>query len=246
LKRRVFKGIIKTGEKNKLMDRIRDFFKTLENRKALFIWICAAVILLSLLRFSLWATRKSRATGPRAYMKQLHSSSPQEKKYALYTLGQTGVKSAIPEIEQIVKEEPDVEIKRVAAWSLGTLDKEKLIAVLDSPQKEVKYIVMETLMKLDKKNIGFLVERFPGEDAETKQKILSYMESAGPSVFHEELIRIAEKNDEDRDVRKRCLEMLKTIDISDIENRLWNLYYNDADEEIKKIAYDVIQGKNRK
>jgi vacuolar-type H+-ATPase subunit C/Vma6 len=57
---------------------------------------------------------------------------------------------------------------------------------------------------------------------------------------------IAEEESEDAGIRKRCLEMLRSRDIGEMENRLYNLYYNDPDEEIKKTAYDTIQaGKDK-
>ena len=179
-------------------------------------------------------------------MQQLQSSDKQEKKYAAYALGSTGVREALPALEEILKGDSDEEMKRVAAWSIGTLDAGKLVSLLELQQKDAKHIVMETLMKLDmEKNIGFLVKRLPHEDTDTKHRILSYMESAGPAPYREELVRLAEKAGEDKSLREKSLGMLKTAGIEGFENRLWNIYYNDPDEEIKKKVYDILQGRGR-
>lgn len=221
--------------------KIKDIWENTEGRKRIFIVACTAIILLSLIRFSVWFARKHRSSGPSVYLKQLESKNTEEKKYAIYTLGQTGVVSAIPELEKILKEDPNLDIKRVAAWSLGTLDKNKLLALVDCPDKDVKYIVMETLMKMDKGNIEYLVKKFSEQDEDIKQKILSYIEYAAPHSYQEQLIEIAEKTQEPLGIRKKSLEMLKTRDIQEIENRLWNLYYNDPNDEIKKTVYETIR-----
>jgi len=52
---------------------------------------------------------------------------------------------------------------------------------------------------------------------------------------------IAEDTEEEKKVRKKALENLKKIATKEIESRLWNLYYNDEDKEIKEISYQVIQ-----
>ena len=221
--------------------KIKDIWENTEGRKKIFIVACTAIILLSIIRFSVWFARKHRSSGPSVYLKQLESKNTEEKKYAIYTLGQTGVVSAIPELEKILKEDPNLDIKRVAAWGMATLDKNKLLALVDCPDKDVKYIVMETLMKIDKGNIEYLVKKFSEQDEDIKQKILSYIESAAPHSYQKQLIEIAENTQEPLGIRKKSLEMLKTRDIQEIENRLWNLYYNDPNDEIKKTAYETIQ-----
>lgn len=228
------------------ISKFRRFYQKIEENKKIAVWILAVIIALSLFRFCLWTTRKTRTAGPKAYMRQLNSGNAEEKKQAIYTLGKTGIKSAIPEIEQILKGDPDDGVKRVAAWSLGVLDIDRLAALLGTPQKNTKYIVMEALMKLDdKNNMAYLVQRFPEEDTEIKRKILSYIDSVYPASYQKELVKIAENSAEDKSLRLKSLEMLKKRDVRDFENRLWNLYYNDEDEDIRNKAYEILQDNRR-
>jgi hypothetical protein len=240
---------INGGKKDNNMEKIREFFAKAESHRKSFVIVIAVIgilLVVSLARLGFWATRRSRTSSPRAYMGKLESKNKEEKKYAIYTLGQTGVKSAIPEIEKIINGNDEEDVKRVAAWSLGTLDREKLAALLGSTRKDVKLIAMETLMKMEKTNLHYLVDRFGEEDKETKHLILGYIDRYGPGTLQEKLMDIAEEESEDAGIRKRCLEMLRSRDIGEMENRLYNLYYNDPDEEIKKTAYDTIQaGKDK-
>jgi HEAT repeat protein len=226
-------------------EKILEYLKKVEEYKVVFIWVCALIIVLSILRFSLWATRKNRSQSTKGYIKQLSSKNVEEKKESLYSLGQKNVKQSIPYIEKVLEEDTDVGVKRVAAWSLGSIDKDKLISFLDSKDKDVKDVVMETLIKLDKENVRYMLKKFSSEDVSTKRKILSYVSSADTATYVEELMSIVEKKDELPEIRRESLNMIKLGDIQKIEDRLWNLYYNDEDEEVKRISYEIIQGKRK-
>lgn len=229
-----------------LKERFGELYEKVEEKKKVFLCVCAALILLSGLRFFSWATRRARTAGTRAYIQQVRAGSPEEKKYALFALGQSGNERAAPEVAQALEKDSRDDVKRVAAWSLGLLDTEKLASYLSSGDRDIREIVMETLMKLDASgNIGYLLARLEHEDREGRLRILGYMDSADKAGFASEILRIAENTREDADVRKKALEMLKTRDIEMFENRLWNIYYNDSHEGVRETARSVIQGIRR-
>ncbi|MCK9266001.1 HEAT repeat domain-containing protein [bacterium] len=229
-------------------EKIAEFLKKAEEYKVIFIWVFVAIILISLLRFTFWFTKRGKSEGTRTYIKQLSSKDVEKRKEALYSLGQDTSKSALPKIEKMLMEDPDLGVKRVAAWSLGSLDKDKLVSLLDSKDANIKAIAIETLMKLDKENVKYLVGLFSSEGLDGKKKILSYIESSDISSYTNELMKIAERPSEVLEIRKEALNMFNKVDIQeDIESRLLNLYYNDENQEIKNLSYEVIQkSKTRK
>ncbi|MCS7180913.1 MAG: HEAT repeat domain-containing protein, partial [bacterium] len=149
------------------------------------------------------------------------------------------IKEALPEIEEIFQKDPDEEIKRVCAWSIGQIDFNKLLTYLDSSDRKIKEITFETILKIDKKNIDYLIDRFDKEDTETKLKILAYMNSPN---YQDKLLKIVENDKEEIPIRKEALNILKEKgNFAEIETSLWALYYNEQNDEMKNYVYQVIK-----
>lgn len=228
------------------MEYLKEFYGNLSDKKKIVLWVSLFFILFSIIRLTVWAG-KGGVPGPRDFAKKLASNSPEEKKFAIYEVSRLGMKSAVPSLVKIIKEDAEPEIKRAAAASLGKIDREQLIALLDETQKDIKYTVMEALIKVDRGNVSHLMERFSKEDAETKMLIFSYVDSVTDILYRDKMMSIGENTEEDVKIRAEALRMTAKYEMdSGTETRLWNLYYNDPEDEIKKLAYNLIkEGKKR-
>ncbi|GEM_PF-617097 len=223
------------------MEYLREFYGSLSNRRKAILWVCLFFVLLSVVRIVAWVS-KGGVPGPRQFTKKLASESIEEKKFAIYEVGRLGIKSAVPSLVKIVKEDPRPDIKRAAAASLGKIDKQQLVALLNETPKDVKYTVMETLIKLDRNNISYLMEKFNGEDAETKMLILSYVNLVTDNNYRDKLMSVSEDTQEDTAIRMEALRMTGKYQLDPAtESRLWNLYYNDPDRNIKDLSYALIK-----
>ncbi|MGC8804453.1 MAG: HEAT repeat domain-containing protein, partial [Candidatus Ratteibacteria bacterium] len=134
-----------------------------------------------------------------------------------------------------------IKVKRIAAWSLGRIDVNRLVKLLDSKDTEIKDIAMEALIKLDRNNVSYMMERFNNENTETKKKILSIVELLKKPDFNENLMEIAENKDENKEVRFQALNILKDTGTIELEGRLNAIYYNDPDMEMKEAAKQTLE-----
>jgi len=224
------------------MNSLKGFYSRLSDKKKIVLWVSLFFVLFSIVRIIVWQAGGG-TPGPREYIKKLASDSPEVKKFAIYEVGRRGLQTAVTPLIKIVREDPDPEVKRAAAASLGKIDIEQLAALLGETQKNVKSTVMETLIKIDKANISYILERFPEENTEIKIEMLSYIDKISGTEYGDTLLRIAEDTKEDVQVRVKALQMLGKYDIdAETESRLWNLYYNDPEANIKEIADSLIKG----
>ncbi|HOK56921.1 MAG TPA: hypothetical protein PKV21_00320 [bacterium] len=221
------------------MKKVIEFYKGLNKQNRIIFWVCVGVIFLTILRVSIWSAKKDKTPTAKIFIKQIKSPNKNEKIYAIYNAGNLKIKEALPDVEDVFQKENDEEIKRVCAWSIGQIDFNKLLTYLDSSDKKIKEITFETILKIDKKNIDYLIERFDKEDTDTKFKILDYMNSP---EYQEKLLKIVENEKEEIPVRKKALEILKEKGKpEEIETPLWALYYNEQNDEMKNYVYQIIK-----
>ncbi|MCM8829516.1 MAG: HEAT repeat domain-containing protein [Candidatus Omnitrophica bacterium] len=224
------------------MEKIKRFYSGLSKKMKVIFWTCIGVFCLSIIRISVWYATKGVSTGPRYYLKKLYSQDPEEKKFAIYEVGRIGLKQSLPELEKILRQEVSSDIKRAACWSIGRIDKEKLVSLLDSTEKDTKDIVMEALLKLDRKNISILLDRFSTEDEETKFKLIAWAEKLKDRDVYLKLLKIGEQKEELLTVRKHSLDIAtKNLPFTETESILWNIYYNDPEKEMKEFAHRLIK-----
>ncbi|MCM8804160.1 MAG: hypothetical protein NC833_02765 [Candidatus Omnitrophica bacterium] len=220
------------------MKRIIEFYKGLNQKRKVIFWVAVGIICLSILRVSIWSAKRNKTPTAKKYIKHIKSQDENEKIYGIYTVGNLKIKEILPEIEEIFQKDQNEQVKRVCAWSIGQIDFNKLLTYLDSSDKKIKDITFETILKIDKKNVDYLIERFDKEDIETKLKILSYMKSP---EYQDKLMKIIENENEDINVRKSALEIVKNVcKWEEIETSLWALYYNEKNDEMKNYVYQVI------
>jgi HEAT repeat protein len=220
------------------MKKFKHFYNSLNKKQRISFWIAVAVILISLFRIFIVATTSSGNRNPtlQRYLKQINSRDPQQRADGVFMAGQYRIKDALPALEKILTSDKDEKIRRTAAWSIGKIDLQTLARYLDSQDSEVKSIVTETLLRMDKNNVSYLLERFNKEDEPTKTKIIEYVEASGNTSFNEKLMSIGENTDEAIAIRLKALETLGRTGTLDLEGRLNNLYYNDPAPEISKQA----------
>jgi len=224
------------------MDKLKKFYNGLSKQRKIVFWVCIGIFVISVTRISVWYATKGSSPRPGYYIKKLSSEDPSEKKFAIYEVGRSGLKQALPELEKILKEDTAPDIKRAAAWSIGNVDKEKMISLLGTTEKETKDIVMEALLKLDRNNIYILLKRFPSEDVATKYKILSWAEKSKDRGVYNEILKIGKEKTESPVIRKEALQIAaKNIPFSELESTLWNLYYNDTEKEMREFSYTLIK-----
>jgi hypothetical protein len=229
-----------------IMNSLKEFYNRLSAKKKIVLWVSLFFILFSIVRIIVWQAGGG-TPGPRDYVKKLASDSPEVKKFAIYEVGRLKLDSAVSPLIKILKEDADPSMKRAAATSLGKINIEQLVALLCETDKNIKYTVMEILIRLDRTNVSYLMERFPEEDTETKIEMLSYVDSTSGIENKDTLLGITEDTKEDVQVRATALQMLGKYDIdADTESRLWNLYYNDPEDRIKEIAYRLVKGEEEK
>jgi len=215
-----------------------EFYKGLDKGKKIIFWVAVAFIFLSILKVSLWKVKSKKIPTEKKIFKQIYLPDKKKKIEGIYTIGKLKKERYLSEIEKIFKNTTDPEIKRVSAWAIGEIDINKLKSYLDSQNKKDKRIIIETLLKIDKNNIEFLLDRFSQEDLNTKLYIMDFMEK---EKYADKLMDIAEDTDEERVIREKALNMLEKVGKIEYESRLWNLYYNDPDQDIQNIAYKTLK-----
>ncbi|HOK80296.1 MAG TPA: HEAT repeat domain-containing protein [bacterium] len=230
------------------MNRIKVFYRGLSQKNRIIFWICFAVILLSLFAIGRTIYRATTSKNPTIenYMKQIRSKDPAQRQTGVYTVGLYRVKEMADTLENMIKQDPEIKVKRVAAWSLGRIDINRLVKLLDSNDTEIKNIAMDALIKLDKNNVSYMMERFNTEDIETRKKILSTVESLKKPDFNESLMEIAENKDENKEIRFQALNILKDTGTMELEGRLNAIYYNDPDMEMKEAAKHTLESIKQK
>lgn len=217
---------------------ITEFYKGLDKTKKIIFWIAIGIIFLSVLNVFIWKAKIKKLPTEKKIFKQIYLPDKKKKIEGIYAIGKLKKEKYLPEIEKIFESTDDPEIKRVSAWAIGKIDINKLKGYLDSQNKKDKRLIIETLLKIDKNNIDFLVDRFSEEDKDTKLYIMSFMEK---EKYADKLMDIAEDTDQQQDVRIKALDILKKVGKSEFEPRLWNLYYNDSDEVVQREAYKTIK-----
>jgi len=218
------------------MERFKQFYAALPDKRKILFWIAVGCFALAFLRLALWAAAPRGKPKAKAIIHQMKSDNAEERQQAFYIAGITGLTQAIPLIEQAMKSDPEHSVKRVAACSLGRLDKAKLISYLDGTDAAMKELSMESLLTLDRKNISILMEKFPSQDVQTKIKTLELLAAERNPDYVEPVLQRVETKDEKPEVRKACLSFLMAFATRDIESRLLNVSYNDEDPEIKTLA----------
>jgi len=233
------------------MKKIIAFYKGLSQKNRIVFWVCVAIIILSLFAVGRTIYRATVSKNPTIenYMKQIRSRDPAQRETGVYTVGLYRVKEMADTLEKIIKEDPEPKIKRVAAWSLGRIDINKLAKLLDSQNKDTKDIAMDALIKLDRNNVSYLMDRFGNEDIETKKKIIGIVDSLKKPEFNDKLMEIAENQQENDEIRLLALDVIKNTGTMDLEGRLNAIFYNDPDMQMKEAAkqtLDFIKNKEKK
>lgn len=223
------------------MEKIKNFYNSLPQKKKIIFWVSIFFIIFSFLEIGIWKKTRRKILTEKFFLKKLKSPNPQERKLAIYGVGVKKMKEAVPVLEEIIEKEKDPQLKRVAAYSLGRIDNDKLIKYLSSQNKEVRDIALETLVKLDKKNIDYLLENFDDFGKDIKFGILSYVERYSKSSYQDKLMDIVEDREENIGIRKKALSIIGKIGNKNLVERLWDLYYSEEDENMKEEIKNVIK-----
>ncbi|MCM8817432.1 MAG: HEAT repeat domain-containing protein [Candidatus Omnitrophica bacterium] len=232
------------------MNKVIQFYKGLSQKNKIIFWVCLAVIVLSLFAIGRTIYRATVSKNPTLenYTKQIRSKDPSQRETGVYTIGLYRVNEMADALETMIKEDPEIKVKKVAAWSLGRIDINRLVKLLDSKDREIKEIAMEALIKLDKNNVSYMIDRFKNEDIETKKKIIGILETLKKPEFNEKLMEIAENQQENMEIRLIALNVLKDTGTMELEGRLNAIFYNDPEMQMKEAAkqtLDFIKSKEK-
>jgi len=225
------------------MEKIKIFYEELTQKQKIIFWIAIGIIVFFFFRIVIWKkTERKVPLNPKiavkTYLKNLENPDKKKKIHTIYLCGYYKIEESTPRLEEILKTDPDPKIKKAAAKSIGKIDKDVLLQLLNNQDKKVKSIVIDALIQLNKDNVSYLLNRFNEENTETKIKILSFLNNV---KYQDKLMEIVENREENLKVRKASIDILKKVATSEIESRLWNLYYNDPEEDIQKAAYETIK-----
>ncbi|MCX7704701.1 MAG: hypothetical protein N2115_00375 [bacterium] len=225
------------------MKKVNQFYKGLSQKNKIIFWICVAIIVLSFFVIGRTIYRATVSKNPTLenYAKQIRSKDPSQREAGVYTIGLYRVNEMVDTLENIIKQDPEIKVKRVAAWSLGRIDINRLVRFLDSQDKGIKEIAMDALIKLDKNNVSYLMERFGNEDLETKKKIIDIVDSLKKPEFNDKLLEIAENQKEDMQIRIASLDVLKKTGTMELEGRLNAIFYNDPEIQMKEAAKQTLE-----
>ncbi len=224
------------------MGKIKNFYRSLNKKNRIIFWTTIAVIALSVFSIGKTIYRSTTSKNPTIenYIRQVRSKDVKKREMGVYTAGLYRVKEMADTIENVIKSDPEPRIRRVAAWSLGRIDVNRLVKFLDSEDKDIKEIAMDALIKLDRNNVSFMMDRFQREDIETKKKILDSVQRVKSPVFNDRLMEIAENTSEDTGIRLSALNILKDTGTIELEGRLNSIYYNDPVPEMKELAKQTL------
>ncbi|MCM8824638.1 MAG: hypothetical protein NC937_00585, partial [Candidatus Omnitrophica bacterium] len=94
------------------------FYKVLSNRNKTIFWICTAVIILSIFAIGRTIYKATVSKNPtiEKYTRQIRSKDPSQRETGVYTIGLYRVKEMADTLETIIKQDPEIRVKRVAAW----------------------------------------------------------------------------------------------------------------------------------
>lgn len=230
--------------------KLVNFYKGLSQKNKIVFWVSGVVIVLSLFVIGRTIYRATVSKNPTLenYTKQIRSKDPSQREAGVYTIGLYRIKEMADTLETILKEDPEIKVKKVAAWSLGRVDLNRLVKFLDSNDRQIKEITMEALIKLDRSNVSYMMDRFKNEDVETKKKIIAVIETLQKPEFNEKLMEIAENQQENMEIRLLALNILKDKGTMELEGRLNAIFYNDPEMQIKEAAkhtLDLIKNKEK-
>lgn len=232
------------------MEKIKSFYRSLNKKNRIIFWITFTVIILSVFSIAKTIFRSTTSKNPTIenYVKQIRSKDVKKRETGVYIVGLYRIKEMADTLENVIKSDPEVKVRKVAAWSLGKVDINRLVKFLDSQDKDIKEIAMDALIKLDKNNVSYMMDRFQHENMETKKKILDYVQRTKNPVFNDKLMEIAENTNENVDIRSNALNILKDTGTIEFEGRLNSIYYNDPVPEMKEFAkktLDFIRDKEK-
>lgn len=228
------------------MEKIKKYFEGLNKKQRIIVYAAIAIIVLMVLRVAVWKATQKNIPTTRKYIRQIESKNKNQQLAAIFNLGRTNSKEALPGLEEVLLNDPDEHTKVVAAWSIGSIDKTKLVELLKTDNRQVKLIVMDTLIKMGRENLEYIFGMLHDTDTAVRTAALGYIENFGGTGYNEKLLALAEKTDENLQLRLACLSVLQKTGTPDLEPRFSNLYYNDKNDEIKKAAKETIDGLTKK
>ncbi|HPP67194.1 MAG TPA: HEAT repeat domain-containing protein, partial [bacterium] len=140
------------------MDKIKNFYNGLNKKNRIIFWITVVIILFSFFSIGKTIHRSTTSKNPKieTYLKQIKSKDIKKREIGVYTVGLYKIKEMADTMENLIKNDPEDNIRRLAAWSLGRIDINRLINLLDSKDKDIKTIAMDALIKLDKNNVSYM------------------------------------------------------------------------------------------
>jgi hypothetical protein len=222
-----------------MISRMVAGYRKLNKQQRIILFVCVGIIFLTVVRIGVWKASKNPRISPRGYVRNLRSPESKTRLEAIQMVGTMRIVSAIPKLEALILSDPDESVRLAAAWNLGILDKPKLLALLKTGDTKTRLLVMETLVKFGKENLSHIEDLMDDSHNEIRLAALSALANAG-SQYGEKILQYAEDTEQESSFRVACLLALQRAGGPEMVTRLFTIYYNDPDPEIKKIAQETM------
>lgn len=185
---------------------------------------------------------KPEGESPKKYLQNLTSPVPENRLDAVLGLGRINAKSTILNLEKILASDPDERVRRAAAYSILTLDREKFLTLLNSPDANIRAIGLETISRKEKEKAYPYLEKGLSDPLpavrHTALVLLSQMR--GPETTAA-ILRLAEKTTEDSSLRVEALSVLSREAGPELLDRLKDLAGSGTDFTVRAAAAAAVK-----
>lgn len=186
--------------------------------------------------------RRPEGESQKKYLQNLASPVPENRIDSALGLGRINAKGAVSDLERILASDPDERVRRAAAYSILTLDREKFLNLLNSSDANIRIIGLETISRKEKEKAYSHLEKSLSDSSVTVRRFALGLLAQTPvpekSVV---ILRLAEKVTEDSSLRIEALSVLSRTAGSEILERLKELAATGTDFTVRTAASAAVE-----
>lgn len=217
------------------------FIRRIPEERRRWLWIAIGVVLLSSILLLLRTCGRPAVGSGRRSLQDLSSPSPERQIEAIHGLVRLRLKSAQPELEKLLVNDPEDRVRRAAAYALLALDPEGFRARLPAGQNDrVTIICLETLARQAReKALPELAELLRSGPVPVRQAALRELGSIGGAEAVEILLRLAEETRLDSQLQVEALVRLGEMAGLDAVERLTRRAEKESDLQLRRLILDT-------
>ena len=212
-------------------------FWIIPEKRKLAVGFLVVLILVFLLVLVVRSCRRPEGENPKKYLQNLASPVPENRLDAALGLGRINAKGTVLDLERILASDPDERVRRAAAYSILTLDREKFLNLLNSSDANIRIIGLETISRKEKeKAYPFLEKGLSDPSVTVRRAALGLLAQVPVSEKTTVILRLAEKVTEDSSLRVEALSVLSRTAGPEILERLRDLADSGTDFTVRTAA----------